>query len=73
MWVARDKDNSLYLYDTKPKKHRNNAWDSDGDGIVHIDDNLFPEVKWEDDEPLEVDIIPKNNQREKYEESKSGC
>ena len=73
MWVARDKSSNLYLYNTKPEKG-NVQWQipsAEIGTIAKIDSALLPEVKWEDDEPLEVDIIPKNNQREKYEESKS--
>ena len=69
MWVARDKNNWLYLYTEKPEKGRN-EWDSDED-TIEINSSLFPEVKWEDKEPTEVDIVLKNNQREKHKESKS--
>lgn len=73
MWIARDKDNSLYLYNVKPAKS-GDIWRMIGQSTygqaMEIDYNLFPEVKWEDKEPLKVDIVPKNNQREKHEESK---
>lgn len=69
MWVARDKNNWLYLYTEKPEKGRN-EWNSDED-MIEINSSLFPEVKWEDEEPLEVAIVPKTNQNEKHEESKS--
>ena len=72
MWIARDKNGCLYLYEAKPQKFNyRDIWDNDGNGAHHIDDALFPEVKWEDEEPTEVDIVPKNNQREKHEELKS--
>lgn len=57
MWVARDKDCRLYLYDTKPKKCTK-TWNNDN-CCMCINRILFPEVKWEDEEPLEVEIVPK--------------
>lgn len=73
MWIARDKTDYLYLYNIKPEKG-NVQWQipsNESGMITKIDSALLPEVKWEDEEPTEVDIIPKNNQREKHEESKS--
>lgn len=69
MWVARDKNNELYLYDTKPEKY-SIQWLSSGN-IIKIDKHLCSEAKWVDRQPLEVEIVPKTNQREKHEESKS--
>lgn len=59
MWVARDKDNSLYLYNTKPYK-RGTIWETDN-ACMYVSENLFPEIKWEDEEPLEVEIVPKGS------------
>lgn len=53
MFVARDKDNSLYLYYTKPTRI-NEEWVAD-DGFL-INSELFPELKWED-EPIEVELL----------------
>lgn len=56
MWIARDKDDSLWLYDTKPTKGRY-AWViSESGSACEIDDYLdgFGEVKWEDEEPREL-------------------
>lgn len=47
MWVARDKDNQLYLYRDKPTK---------GMASDTIDSDLFPSVKWEDKEPTRVTV-----------------
>lgn len=62
MWVARDKDNSLYLYNVKPAKS-GGIWRIIGlstyGQAMEIDYNLFPNVKWEDEEPTEVEIVPK--------------
>lgn len=60
MWVARDKGGSLYAYDSKPIKEES-EWvkASDDKEYYCIDESLFPEVKWEDPEPTEVEIIIK--------------
>ena len=56
MWVARDKDNSLYEYvDKKPEKS-DTIWDSYGE-YAENDPRLFPEVKWSDEEPTNVKLI----------------
>ena len=73
MWVARDKNGNLYLYSIKPEKG-NVQWQipANESGIIaKLDSELVPSVKWEDEEPTEVDIIPKTNQNEKHEKSKS--
>lgn len=59
MWVARDKDNELYLYRDKPvKQPESNAskWLVTSFNAIHIDSDLFPSVKWEDKEPARVVI-----------------
>lgn len=57
MWIARDKDGSLWLHDTKPEKGIN-EWvipNSTG-GACEIDSDIegFEDVKWEDEEPREL-------------------
>ena len=54
-WVARDDDGSLYMYTAKPKKRSYN-WYAPKVGYVKLDDSLFPEVQWSDEEPTEVTI-----------------
>lgn len=73
MWVARDKSGYLYVYTEKPKKG-SIQWQIPSveiGMIVQIDSALLPEVKWEDEEPTEVDIVPKVEKSNKREESKS--
>lgn len=56
MWIARDKDDSLWLYDTKPTKGIY-AWEIPESGnACEIGDYLdgFGEVKWSDEEPREL-------------------
>lgn len=59
MWIARDKDGLLYLFKDMPIKYEN-VWNSHRNQIF-LGYNLFPEVKWEDEEPTEVELVIKNN------------
>ena len=54
LWIARDyMFNSLYLYKNKPELD-GDRWISD-DGMYSIDDDLFPEVTFENS-PMEVEL-----------------
>ena len=54
MWIARDKDGDLFLHEVKPTKE-SNWWISVGQKEALIfGDIWFPEVKWEDEEPIEL-------------------
>ena len=53
MWIARDKDGSLWIHIQKPtKKTTNGFWFSYD--YTQVASNLFLEVKWEDEEPREL-------------------
>ena len=56
-FIARDKDGDLYIY-TKGKPYKCAFVWSTGNPIcaAKIDNNIFPEIKWEDKEPTEVTI-----------------
>lgn len=59
LWIARDKDGELCLYKTKPWKrvnttHHNDQFDCD-DSFMNIDNDLFPEVTYENS-PQEIEI-----------------
>mgnify|MGYP003532746478 FL=1 len=58
-WVARDYDGSLYMYTAKPKKMRDN-WYAEKVGYVKLNDSLFPEVQWSDEEPKGIELSIKN-------------
>ena len=58
-WVARDYDGSLYMYTAKPKKMKDN-WYAPKVGYMKLDDSLFSEVKWEDEEPKGIELSIKN-------------
>lgn len=66
MWIARDKDGKLYLFTfVKPvRKDEDGCWIKDEHcsdlelvGSIRLDDNLFPQLTW-DDEPMEVGLFP---------------
>lgn len=66
MWIARDKDDTLRLFDNIPVKHEEGYWTSQrGYNDIELDSRLFPEVTWENSpkkvklELAEVDIIEK--------------
>ena len=55
MWIARDKDGTLWLYENKPDRKNTLAWIAPDTGfVVILPENLCPEVKWEDEEPREL-------------------
>ena len=57
MWIARDKDGLLCLFEIKPFLNINKDWDSDDNYIV-IDEILFPEVTFENSPQLvEVKLV----------------
>ena len=61
MYVARDKDGDLYLYKKQPVKY-SESWQLCSDNpydFYKLDSSLFPEVKWEDEEPTEVELVKK--------------
>lgn len=60
MWVARDKDNSLYLYINKKPEKSDTIWDGYGE-YAELDPRLFPEVKWSDEEPTKVKLVIDKN------------
>lgn len=55
-YIARDESGDLYAYINKPKK-LSLGWSSTVFGDIPID--LFPQVKWEDEEPTPVEITIK--------------
>ena len=59
-WLARDYDGSLYMFPDKPKK-MSDYWYAPEVGYMKLNDSLFPEVKWEDEEPKEIKLSISNN------------
>lgn len=56
IWIARDSDGSLWLYRDKPKKRMADWGEGICTGQLEISCALFPEVKWEDEEPRKVEL-----------------
>lgn len=56
-WVARDKNGGLLLFREKPLK-TNDYWYCPNVicKVIELDPQSFPEVKWEEDAPHQVDI-----------------
>lgn len=58
MWIARDKDNRIRLFEGKPARY-NTYWDFLGNNLLLFNDkeliNQFKDLKWED-EPVEVTL-----------------
>ena len=59
-WVARDYEGSLYMYSVKPKKLIN-CWHAVGVGYMKLEDSLFPEVQWSDEEPKGIKLPIRDN------------
>ena len=57
MYVARDEDGHLWLYEKKPIK-KPEYWVCVGGYCQVLDPDLFPEVEWEDEEPRKLILKP---------------
>lgn len=59
-WIARDKCTGLWLSLNKPFKNTG-QWITEGvfGQSFRLDDSNFPNVKWEDKEPTEIEITIK--------------
>ena len=59
-WVARDENDKVYLfYREKPVKKEWGFWDSMSTDYIDIPEEKLPEginPRWEDEEPIELDI-----------------
>ena len=62
-YIARDKDESLYVYDQEPEKH-SNGWEIDEYevgvsrmGDLTVFELLFPMIKWSDEEPTLISAL----------------
>ena len=55
LWVARDCNGELYLYNEKPKYYNNLEVWFVGGICSKLDNNFFPNLTWKDD-PIEVEL-----------------
>lgn len=71
IWIARDKDGTLYVHNRKPKRNAfNGIWLNNGDDRSYevLDGDWFPEVTWENS-PIELVpkiMIDKNTSLDEY-------
>lgn len=59
-WVARDEDGMLYLYLAKPRKNQSKWLPNIRFEFIELSRESFPEVKWEDEEPTEIELSIRN-------------
>ena len=57
MWIARDEDGRVFMYEETPTKYIS-QWKANSSDFMKLNKDSYPNVKWEDKEPLEVKIIP---------------
>lgn len=57
-WIARDEDENLFVYHTKPERDETTQMWMGGCVNFDLRNHLFPDLTWES-EPLEVEIIIK--------------
>lgn len=59
-FIVREKSDNIYIYKRKPKKGIG-AWDS-STGMLNLNVfiNLFPFIKWEDEEPTSIKDVLNN-------------
>lgn len=55
LYIARDEDGTLYLYDNVPEKRNGYFMTSRGYDYIALDDRLFPEVTF-NNSPQEVGL-----------------
>ena len=58
-WVAMDKNGMLYMYLAKPRKNQSKWLPNIRFDFIELSRELFPEVKWEDEEPTELTFTVK--------------
>ena len=70
-WVARDENGMLFLYLAPPRKYQSKWRPNIRADYLGINRELFPEVKWEDEEPTEISITIKRNEESKIKSALS--
>lgn len=61
MYIVRDGNGNIFLYDVKPEKSKSAPWWT-GRGMCHMVmfNKLFQFVKWEDEEPTSIKEVLEN-------------
>ena len=60
-WIARDKNDWLYVYASKPKKGIT-IWENTGSPMMPFV-HLFNFIKWEDEEPYSIEDLLKGEEK----------
>ena len=60
-WIARDKNDWLYVYASKPKKGIT-IWENTGSPMMPFV-HLFNFIKWEDEEPYSIEELLEGNKK----------
>ena len=60
-WIARDKNDWLYVYASKPKKGIT-IWENTGSPMMPFV-HLFKFIQWEDDEPYSIEDLLKGEEK----------
>lgn len=69
MYIARNRDGELSIFEEKPVKTAY-VWVSDKDAWdILSDDSKFPEVRWEDDEPRKL-VLNSLEEKESCEDNR---
>lgn len=64
MYIARDRCGDLCLFTGRPIKiNERGYWQPSKTRLdcIKLASSLFPEVKWEDEEPTEVELVKKED------------
>lgn len=58
LWIARNKDGSLYMFDVRPSKNNEGIWifNEQQCHSIKLPQTWFNSVKWEDDEPRRLSL-----------------
>ena len=57
MWLARGRDEELWLFSQKPSKLKGSWAGILGTRRGELPGTMFPEVKWSDNEPTKVKLV----------------
>lgn len=72
-YIARDRDNKLFLYEKEPYKNSDKSWVHIGVNCFCLNHRIcvdFPMVKWEDEEPWIIEDLKKLEVVEEYDLNK---
>ena len=66
-WIARDKNNYLFVFENKPTKDKDkSSWQSNGLDLyedIFVFNHLFQFITWNDEQPYNIEELLKNENR----------